>query len=96
MERETITKQSADIKADINTIQKGRIEDQHHLLKHKNLITMLQQASKDSRLEIQQLKKKIETRKLKLAPTSSTIPRSSWQFHYDSDTYPILKSMNNK
>ena len=57
---------------------------------------MLQQTSKENRNEIQQLKKKTETHELKLAPTSSHLPRTPWQLHSDSDTYPILKSMNNK
>ena len=45
---------------------------------------------------IQQLKKKTETHELKLAPTTSNLPKSPWQLHSDSDTYPLLKSQHNK
>ena len=33
---------------------------------------------------------------MKLAPTSAHIPRSPWQLQSDTDTYPLLKSINNK
>ena len=60
-ERETITTQIANIKADIQAMQKDRLEDQHHLLKQKNQLIMLLQTSKENRNETQQLKKKTET-----------------------------------
>ena len=77
-------------------LQKDRLVDQHHLLQHKNKLHLLQELSKENRADIQQLKKKTETHELKLAPTSSNLPRSPWQLHSDFDTYPLFKSQHNK
>ena len=96
MEREEFTKQLTDIKVDITALQQDMLEDQHHLLKQKNQLNILQQTTKENKDAINLLRKKTETHELKLAPTSSTIPRSPWQLHSDSDTYPLLKSTNDK
>ena len=66
------------IKTDIMNLQKDRLEDQHHLLQHKNKLHLLQELSKENKADIQQLKKKTETHELKLVPTSSNLPRSPW------------------
>ena len=95
-ESASLSKQLADIKTDIRELQKVRLDNQHYLVNHKIQLTILQQASKEQRNEIQELERKTETHELKLAPTSSHIPTSPWQFHSDTNTYPILKSMSNK